>query len=525
MKLIFSIIMIFVGVFEVVAQEHKWTWGGKMDPLQERYEVIHYSLDIEILPKIQGINASMEMTFRRIGKLDTLRLNLIDNYQVTKVEVGDEEISFNHHGKVLDMLPPENANSVKIYYRGKPPVAKNPPWSGGFTWEKDQNGNYWVGLSCQHEGAKIFMPCLDHPSSEPSHGVDMYFKVPFPYFVAANGRLLNQGTGLGYNYFHWATAYPVNNYNINFTMGRFFELSKKFSSTSGREIPMKVFVLEENKAKASGLLEVLERSVITQEKYFGPYPFPDDKIAVVETPYLGMEHQTINGYGNNFQYTQVGDVNFDWLLHHELGHEWWGNKISVSDWADFWIHEGICSYGDMLFYLEHGGEEAYHEHVLTAARGIENKQPIALTPNKTSEEAYQGDIYTKGAYIMHSLRFLLGDEMFFPMIKAFAVDSRYTYTNQVNTKDFIDFVENYSGKDLEDFFQIYLYSTDLPKVKINPKGKNRFDIKLTNVDLSLPMEIQTSEGIEKVVLSKEAVRVKSDRPIVVDPNGWYLLDK
>ncbi len=503
----------------------RWSWGGEMDPLQGKFQVKHYSLEIELLPRIKGINASMEMLFEADEDIDTLRLDLVDHFEVLKVESMGEELGFVHQNDLLDIFLNAPSNQVKVFYRGRPPVAANPPWSGGFTWSKDDHGNSWVGLSCQMEGAKVFMPCLDHPSSKASNGVDLYFKVPFPYFVASNGILLNQETSLGYNYFHWATAYPINNYGINFTMGRFVERSKNYSSVYGRSIPMKVYLLEENRGMADELMVILERSAQTQEKYFGEYPFPDDKIAVVETPYLGMEHQTINAYGNDFNFTEVGGKDFDALLHHELGHEWWGNKMSVSDWGDFWIQEGFCSYGDLLYYLDHEGEEAYLERAQALAGGIKNEQPVVLGENINSDEAYQGDIYSKGAFVLHSLRFVLGDEIFFPLLQAFIESEEFTYQNQVNSRDFIDFVSNYSGRNLDNFFDMYLYSTVLPKVKIKRKGRNKYDVSLSNIQFSLPMEIKTSDGIEKVELSNNSIRLKSDSPIVVDPNGWYLLDK
>lgn len=496
-----------------------------MDPLQEQFEVVHYSLDLEILPKIKGINGMMEMTYRALGALDTLRLDLISNYEVIKVESNGTAQRFDHHGDLLDIYPDTVSQQVKIYYRGRPPIAENPPWAGGFTWSEDGEGNHWVGLSCQHEGAKIFMPCLDHPSSKAENGVSLYIKVPFPYGVAANGRLLNQTTSSGYNYFQWATAYPISNYNVNFTMGRFHQEDKRYTSIDGTEVPMKVFVLAEHKEHAQGLLQVLENSVQTQEKYFGPYPFPKDKIAVVETPYLGMEHQTINAYGNGFKYTKVGDTAFDWLLHHELGHEWWGNKVSVADWKDFWIHEGICSYGDMLYYEANEGKQAYLDRAAAAKKQITNDQPLVMAPNTNSAAAYHPDIYTKGAFVMHSLRFVLGDDQFFPMLKAFLQEDRFTYAHQVSTEDFVAFVETYTGEELKGFFDMYLYSTKLPKLKVKRKRKRRYDVRLSNIDFSLPVEIETSDGIEVVELSRDAVRVKSDEKPIVDPNGWYLFDE
>lgn len=501
-----------------------WTWGGPIDPLQARYEVERYTLSLEFFPETQEIHGSNLIKIECEGRLDTLRLDLIDQYTVHKVEIYDEEVKFTHTNNILDIYIPDGcATEAKIYYGGKTPIAPNPPWIGGFTWEKDENNNHWMGLSSQNEGAKIFMPAKDHPSSEPTMGVDLYLTAPAPYFIASNGRLVNaeqEGDKITY---HWSTNYPINNYNINFTLGMFHKEEIEYTSIDGNAIPMMVYVLDENKDKAPMLLSVLENSTRTHENYFGEFPFPEDKIAVVETPYLGMEHQTINGYGNNFQFVRMGDSWYDWLLHHELGHEWWGNKVSVNDWAHFWIHEGFTAYGDWLYFLKHGGEKAYREKARTEKRNIHHRQAIVAPENATAEEAYHGEIYTKGAYVIHSLRFLLGDEMFFPMLKAIANDERFIYQNRVTTQDFIDFVETYSNRNLKEFFDLYLYTTGIPEVKVNKKSRGRYDIRMTQV--SLPVEIETSEGIKRYTLSNKPIIIRSETTPVIDPHDWYMLKK
>lgn len=501
-----------------------WTWGGPIDPLQARYNIESYTLKLEFFPETQEIHGSNFIKIQCEGKLDTLRLDLINNYKVEKVEIYDEVVHFSHVDNILDIYIPDGcATEVKVYYGGKTPIAVNPPWSGGFTWEKDEQGNHWMGLSSQNEGAKIFMPVKDHPSSEPTKGVELHLTAPTPYFIASNGRLANTervGDKISY---HWSTEYPINNYSINFTLGVFHKEEKEYLTVEGNTIPMMVFVLDENKHNGPMLLSVLENSTKTHENYFGEFPFPDDKIAVVETPYLGMEHQTINAYGNNFQFVRVGDTNYDWLLHHELGHEWWGNKVSVDDWAHFWIHEGLTTYGDWLYFYAHGGPSAYLEQIRKVKRQINHKQPLVANDYATAKEAYHPEIYTKGAYIIHSLRFLVGDEIFFPMLKAIANEERFTYQNRINTSEFIRFAQNYSGMDLYQFFTLYLYTTRIPEVTVSKKRKGKYEVSIN--ELSIPVEIQTSEGIRTYNLSKKSTIINSATTPVVDPNDWYLLKK
>ena len=525
-KFLLSLLLLCLYFLAQAQIQKNWTWGGPMDPLQARFQVLHYQLELEILPESQSIKGKNKITFQTEEKLDTLRLNLIESYEVSRVMMNGEEVGFRHFGDTLDIFPADcTCEEVEIFYSGPTPIAIRPPWTGGFTWEMDALDNHWMGLSSQNEGAKIFMPCLDHPSSEPLLGVDLIFTAPKPYFVASNGKLLDTRESENRITYHWATRYPINNYNINFTLGIFHQESKTFLSSDGTAIPLYVYVLQQNREKAAELMQILERSAQTLEKFFGPYPFPNDKIAVVETPYLGMEHQTINAYGNGFKFEKVGNVQSDWLLQHELGHEWFGNKISVKDWADFWIHEGLTAYADWLFYLEHGGEEAYHAKVATVRPNIRNLRPVVSPRNSNSDIAYHPEIYTKGAYIIHSLRYFLGDELFFPMLKAFATDERFTYENLVETQDFTDFAKHFTQKELDGFFDLYLKSVRLPKVKVVKKGKKGYAVSLPNIDFSMPVEILTSRGYERHILSSTPVIISSDTPIQVDPRNWYILDK
>lgn len=522
-------LLFFTSLFLIsfVSQAQKnWDWGGPMDPLQKKFQVRHYALDLAIDPESRSLNGTSTVTFDSEEELEILRLNLINEYTVSKVLMNGESVEFTHDNDLLDIRPVDcTCNTVEIHYSGKTPIAINPPWTGGFTWEKDGFGNHWMGLSSQGEGAKIFMPALDHPSSEPSDGVDLIFTVPKPYFVAANGKLIATEEINGQLRYHWGTSYPINNYNVNFTLGAFYSLKDEFTSSSGEKIPIEVIVLKENENKAESLLEVLRVSAATHEKYFGAYPWPNDKIAIVETPYLGMEHQTINAYGNHYQYVPLGNTQYDWLLHHELGHEWFGNKVSVGDWADMWLHEGITAYGDWLFYYEHGGLNSYLAKAKEVGLTIQHAKPVVGKVNSTEEEAYHPEIYTKGAFVMHSLRWVLGDDVFFPFLKALASDERFTYQNQINTDQFISFVQEYTSQDLSDFFNFYLRTTKLPKVKVSTRGKDGYQISLEGIKFEMPVEVETSEGIQRLMLGKEKVKISSDSPPIIDPNGWLMLEK
>jgi aminopeptidase N len=190
-----------------------------------------------------------------------------------------------------------------------------------------------------------------------------------------------------------------------------------------------------------------------------------------------------------------------------------------------WIHEGLTAYGDWLFYWEHGGPEAYFKKARSEARGIPHARPVVSPPNSTEKTAYHPEIYTKGAMVIHSLRGVLGDDLFFPALKAFASEEQFTYLNQVTTKDFTDFIQRYTGQNLEGFFKLYLETTALPKLTVSKQGKSGYRIALEGIDFEIPVEVKTSEGSQKLSIGKKGVLVNSSSLPVVDPRGWLMLHR
>ncbi|WP_083610348.1 M1 family metallopeptidase [Pontibacter flavimaris] len=510
------------------AQDNNWAWGGPLDPAQATFDVKHYTLRLELAPEARTLGGSVDAVVELVAPTDKIKLNLINAYTVHGVKVDGKKAKYTRGDDALEVqlkqaYQPGRRVTVTVAYAGTPPEAANPPWQGGFTFAKDGNGRHWIGLSSQNEGAKIFMPCKDHPSDEPDEGVDQFISVPAPYQVAANGILVSEKKKGNQVTYHWKTDYSINNYGINFTVGDFAVTRRDYITVEGNTVPMVMYLLRENEQRATELMEILEISLKTQEKYFGEYPFRKEKVGIVETPYLGMEHQTINAYGNKFRFTTVGDAPYDHLLHHELGHEWWGNKVSVKDWADFWVQEGLTTYGDWLFVEEHAGHEAYMRHVKLVARNIRNEKPIIVREkNVDSDEAYHGEIYSKGAYVMHSLRYLLGDEAFFRTLKKFILDPAYTYGNQVTTADLQEYFTRETGQDIKPFFDLYLRTTEVPEVVIEQVSENSYSIRIPNISFTLPMEVRTDAGTRRLELSDKPVEVKSETAPVIDENGWYL---
>ncbi len=502
------------------------TSGGKLKREQAIMDVRHYTIALNVDIAEKSINGYTVIDIILSQPAPILLFDLMNDLKVQTVLVNGKNTKFSHENSIITITPdaqlPAGKASVKIQYAGKPHIALNPPWGDGFTWTTDSLGHPWVAITAEGTGGKIYFPCKDHPSDEPNEGVDMIITVPKGLVVAGPGLLQKVTKQKTTDTYSWKTNYTINNYSIIFNIGDYKVADKIYTSINRTKIPMQFYVLKYHAAKAAHHLDVLESMVKVKEKYFGEYPWAKEKIGIVETPHLGMEHQTMNAYGNKFRYTQVGGHDFDWLMNHEFGHEWWGNKVTAKDWADYWIHEGIETYADQLYILDMEGEQAYIQQFKEMIPGFANKKPIVQGKDIDEEEAYIGDIYGKGAFFMHTLRYIIGDSIFFPTLKQLATSSQYNYDNLVNTDDVEQLFSKASGMNLKPLFDFCLRTTQKLEVHVTGMPENQYKIQLQNFDGLLPIDIITDKGKKRSMIDKKGIIVKSSVQPQVDPDSYYL---
>jgi aminopeptidase N len=527
------ILLLFALVSIFILHDRYWFYpsGGQLSELQQSYDVKFYDLNLEPNYDEQSISGFVNIKLKSLIKeLPTIELELVDNFDISKVTINDEPLQFTHNDDIILISLKNNLKlneeiEISIHYSGQPIEAIMPPWIGGFNWSEDKNGNHWIGVSCQGEGGKIWFPCKSHPSDEPD-SVAINITAEDPYICASNGVLEKTSKPKeGYTTYHWFTRYPTNNYNISINIAKYKTIENSYTTINGNEVPVVFYYLREPEKMADSLVYMAIDMLKTFEIYFGEYPFVNEKFGLAETSYLGMEHQTINSYGNRYFFRKREELKVDFLMLHEMAHEWWGNKVSVRDWADFWIHEGIGTYSEALYLRHKLGEEGYHNHIANIKRKITNESPILKRKNTNSSSSYSGDIYNKGAYFMHSLRYMIGDSLFFPILYQFANDTNYTYYNFATTEDFLSLVNKNTDDDYSAFFKMYLETNDLPNVVIDSIGDNRWSISLENTEVILPMDILTDEKLIKVIVSENPIEIISNSRIVVDPKNWYLHKK
>lgn len=522
-----TIIFLFVSTLVLNAPAQDLKSGGPLKPEQAIMDIRHYTIALNVDPVQQSIDGYTEISLNLSKPAGTLLFDFWHGLKIQGVTVNNKAASYTHTDDDLVRIAPAQELPagkvlVKIAYGGKPAISSRPPWVGGFQWDKDSKGNPWIAITCQGEGGKIYFPCKDHPSDEPNEGADMIITVPKGLVVAAPGMLQKVTDKKDRSTYHYKTNYTISNYCLVFNVGKYKVAKRTYTTCDGHTVPMEYYVLEENFDKAEKLLDLFVQSCRIHEKYFGEYPWVKERIAASETPHLGMEHQTNIAYGNKYRYQKEGSKDFDWLLHHEFGHEWWANKVTNRDWAHMWIQEGICSYGDALATRELAGEEAYQARMRQTARNTQNKYPIVRGDEVDSDSAYKPDIYGKGAFFMHTLRYVMGDAIFFPTLKKLATDPKYTYDNTVITADVEELFSGAYGKSLKPLFNLFLYTTDKLEVVVKQTNDEKYSVKLLNIDMPLPIEIATDAGIQKLVVDKKGITVTSKTFIQVDPKGFYL---
>jgi aminopeptidase N len=511
-------------------RRHMLDWGGGLPASLAAYDVRHYSLAVEVDPTEQRIDGRVTVSVVALKPIEIFEIDLDDRLEVMSVKSDDAVCQFRHaEGRIAVELRERwlegERHEVTITYGGKPKVALRPPWIDGFVWSETPSGAPWIGVTDQSDGGDVWWPCKDHPSDEPDEGMDIALTFPSGLVGLSNGRLIDEvDNGDGTATTTWRVSYPINNYLVTVNIAPYVRIEERYHGVDGTlDEPLVFWAVPEYEqyARATwrqmpGILEVLGRR-------FGEYPFFDDKFAVVQAPFYGMEHQTVVAYGALFT---DNDFGFDDLLLHEVAHEWWGNKVSVSDWADFWIQEGFATYAEALYVFDTLGESRYLEYMARLRDRIDDSQPVVQGKNLTSAQAYSGDIYFKGAWVLHSLRWLLGDEDFLTVIWRFANDSEYAY-GLVSSQDLAELVFEVSGREIDWFWERYLYRAQEPAWRVKRRLKGDHD-RITiiwddrNFEMPLPVRVAGEDRRLEMTGGRASFIVDRGATVEVDPLGRIL---
>jgi aminopeptidase N len=501
---------------------------GSITPEREWWDVLHYNITVEpdyLTKNISGVN---EIKIKAIAKGQRLQIDLQEPMQIQSVLIRKKPAKFTRTGNAffIDLSAPLEKGSVetiRISFAGKPREAVNPPWDGGWIWKKDSSGNPWMSVACQGLGASVWYPCKDHQSDEPD-SAQLSILVPDTLVGVGNGRLLSTQRRGGKTIYTWQVVNPINNYNIIPYIGRYINWSEKFDGEKGN-LDLNFWVLKENESRARKQFAQVKPMLKCFEYWFGPYPFYEDGFKLVESPHLGMEHQSGIAYGNGFANGYLGkDLSgtgwgnkWDFIIIHESGHEWFGNNITTKDIADMWVHEGFTNYSEALYTECEFGRQAGYEYTRGLRKNIQNDKPLISQYGVNREGSI--DIYYKGSNLVLMLRELMNDDdKFRQMLRDM---NREFYHQTVTSVQVERYIAKCIGRDLSKVFDQYLRTTQIPvfEYQLN-NGKLRYRWTNCISDFNMPIRIEAAKTMWlQASTSWQEIPVTSTS-ISIDPNFY-----
>jgi aminopeptidase N len=444
---------------------------GNLTPLRTCYDIGYYHLNVKFDIANKFISGSTLFKFTAVQNFTKLQFDLFANLKVEKVVYKGKELPYTREfNAVFVTFPDTIKKGVKdeftVYYSGNPTIAKHAPWDGGIMFAKDSLGNPWVATACQGLGASVWWPNKDHQYDEVDSAL-ISITVPDTLKDISNGRLRKvTPLGNGYTRYDWFVANPINNYDIEANIGKYVHFGDTYAGEKGK-LTLDYWVLNYDLVKAGRQFSANVKDMLKAFEYwFGPYPFYEDGYKLIETPHLGMEHQSGTAYGNHFMNGYLGrdlsntgwGLKWDFIIVHESGHEWFGNNITSKDLADMWIHESFANYSESLFVEQRYGKTAGQEYVHGTRFLIANDAPI-VGPYHVNKEGSE-DMYYKGGNLLNMVRTIIDDdEKWRSILRGM---NKFFYHQTVNYNDIVTYINSFSGKNLTTVFEQYLKYKNVP---------------------------------------------------------------
>ncbi len=496
-KILFLFLFI-VGLQTGFSQEptRRDTLMGGLPFERTSFDVLRYNIAIQITPETKKIAGHNEIIFKVVANTQKIQIDLFENMVIDSILWNANKLSFKREYdavflKFPTILEKESIQAIKVYYHGTPIIAKNAPWDGGFVFATDSNKKPFIGVAVQGTGASLWCPVKDSQSDEPDHGVSIKVAVPDGLMNVSNGRFVgSEKLNNGYTRWDWEVKNPINAYNITINVGDYVSIHDTHNG-----LDLDYYVLRDNKEKAIKHFEDDVKPMLDcfQSK-FGKYPFWEDGYKLVESPYLGMEHQSAVAYGNKYRKGYLGTdtsgtgigMKFDFITIHESGHEWFGNSITSKDIADMWIHEGFTTYTETVFVECTQGYEEAMQYINGQAKRVQNNKPIIGQFGVNRQGS--SDMYYKGALLLNTLRHIVNDDA-----KWWSVLLNYseTYKKQIiDTDTVIAFFNQAIEKNLTPVFKQYLNHTALPVLEIKPYKKSfQYRWKTDETNFEMPVDV------------------------------------
>lgn len=494
------------------------------------FNVTHYDINLRFDIPQKTIAGYVTTSFEHLNSSDKIQLDLDPQFVIDSIIYEHKSLKYSRKftAITIELLSQEKKQKVTVFYHGKPRVAKRPPWEGGFVWKTDKNKKPFISVACEGEGAKVWIPIKSYLGDEPD-SVTVHYTVDKNLVAISNGNLVSVVEKKNEKTYTWKTSYLINPYNISLYIGDYKLIETPYTCLDGEKMMLRYYVLADHFEKAKEHFKQAEKILSMYEILFGKYPWPRDGYKLVESPFAGMEHQTAIAYGNG--YKNEKNEPYDYIILHETAHEWWGNAVSVADFSDVWIHEGLATYSEALYVEKIKKPEDYINYTYWTAMMVKNKKPVIGPKGLYYWNYKDGDPYSKGAAMLHTLRnHLNNDTMFFNIIRTFYKEFCYKIAD---TDDFIEITNRLSGQDLNYFFKQYLYRRESPYLKWNfdydeSTGAYGIIYQLDRVNDDFKLNIEVEQGNKKfhITATSKMQRAKipfaPTVPIVVNSKNSYV---
>lgn len=454
------------------------------------YDVLAYDLELAVRPATKTLEGVVTITMSGLEPgAQTIRIDLYDFYEVIDCRGADgtifpyRQVEKQNWRDVLVTQPEGDLTlSLRIHYRGQPKGKR----FDGFHWARTKDDRPWINTSCQGLGAHYWYPCKAsyfHPEDKPER-ISMAITCPADLMGVSNGRLVSEEKGApdwfdtrgeAFKTYTWKHAYPLETYSVTLNVAPYVHVHSELDAP-GLEQPLSFdyYVLPENAEKAALQFKQVPELIRIYSEAFGPFPFPDSKFGLVETNFWGMEHSTAVAYGSTYPaWCKANGVTdryerrnrwFDYILIHEVAHEWWGNAVSATHWGHFWIHEGFGTYAEGVYVEKTTTRENADRFFRGKGRRISGKRgTLYRGDHPESGEAYSGIVYSKGACVLHTLRHYVDDDtLWWKSLRDFNLKFRY---GNASTEDFQKVLEDNTGKSWGQYFEEWVYGVGTPALK------------------------------------------------------------
>lgn len=511
------------------------TLKGSDTAFRNFWDVKKYDLSVEpdfATKSIKGKNTiSFEIT--KDVKNPIFQVDLQQPMKADKVEASFPIADYKQDGdfiwlKTNKAFKKGEKYTIDVSYSGSPRIAKNAPWDGGWVFTKDENGNPWMSVADEGIGASIWLPTKDIWSDEPENGVIMKIITPKDLVGVGNGRLISKKAEGDKTAYTWEVKNPINAYSIIPNIGKYVNFKDTFNGEKGK-LDLDYWVMDYNIDKAKKQFQQVKPMLSAFEYWFGPYPFYEDSYKLVESPYLGMEHQSNVAYGNGYTNGYLGNdlsgtgvgLNWDYIIIHESGHEWFANNITAKDQADMWIHEGFTMYSEVLFTEKFMDKKSADLYMQGIHKTVSNDIPIIGKYEVRNEGS--GDMYPKGASMLHTIRQILNDDDKFRQILR-GINKDF-YHQTVTTQQIENYISKKSGIDFSSVFNQYLRSVKVPVLEYSQNGEE-LKFRYTNAvkNLKLPVRIDGEQTINPTE-EWQTVKLKSGSPVQFNKNYYIRYKK